>query len=110
MLDKDGNFLKCLACGKPVDYQGHHIKSQKMGGSDEPRNKLPICGYCHTVGQGAIHIIGTNSFVQKHPRVKAFFLRHGWQQSPITEKWFHPEEEKIRKYGDISIEDLRKKI
>ncbi len=41
------DILYCLICGR-VAVNLHHIKYKSKGGSDEPKNLIPLCFECHS--------------------------------------------------------------
>lgn len=37
---------RCMSCGEPAD-EVHHIRPRHLGGTDHPRNLVPLCEACH---------------------------------------------------------------
>ena len=35
-----------MSCGEPAD-EVHHIRPRHLGGTDHPRNLVPLCEACH---------------------------------------------------------------
>jgi hypothetical protein len=56
----------CCVAGCRNKAQAAHIKSRGAGGSDVPKNLVPICESHHEFEQ---HIIGWRRFREKHPEV-----------------------------------------
>lgn len=57
--------LECYICGDPWEHSDHVI-AKKRGGSDEPYNRLPICGPCNS----SKHMHPLEDWVKsKHPDI-----------------------------------------
>ena len=42
----------CAACGATDNLQYHHLIPRSMGGSDDERNLITLCGECHAKAHG----------------------------------------------------------
>ena len=40
------NRRRCASCGEEAD-EVHHIRPRHLGGTDHPRNLMPLCEACH---------------------------------------------------------------
>lgn len=87
----------CIITGaRGVDL--HHIRARGMGGNhnpifDEPWNLLPICHQKHEY----LHKIGFKTFVERHPKVRAWLMANGWTLDWFSQKWRHPREKEVNK-------------
>ena len=43
---------ECAACGATDNLQYHHLIPRSMGGSDDERNLITLCGECHAKAHG----------------------------------------------------------
>jgi len=64
----------CLACGKSVPVDLHHVRTRGANGPDEYWNMLPLCRADHT----RWHYGGPSKFFQKYPHVLTYLLDLGW--------------------------------
>lgn len=39
----------CARCGTPEKLEVHHVIPRRVGGSDEPKNLIPLCKGCHKI-------------------------------------------------------------
>lgn len=82
---------KCLAknCNNICNFRGHHIKSIGAGGTDDDFNIMPLCPDHHNMTALSIHKLGTISFIKRNPEAREYLVSKGWEECPITGKWFH---------------------
>jgi len=74
---------------KKIGVDLHHIKSRKAGGTDDTFNLMPLTHELHN----ECHNTGLTSFSRKYVQVNNWLVFNGWQQCPLTRKWFRPFEE-----------------
>lgn len=74
----------CAVCGTWNRVSGHHIKSRGAHGPDVTENLVALCFICHT----AVHKMGVEKFIEKHPIYKTILLNKGFEHVQINEKEF----------------------
>lgn len=89
-LPKEEGKKFCIISGKEIGYVGHHVISRKAGGSDDPRNLMPLLHEYHV----EIHAIGRTEFAEKYPQAKDWLLKNGWYFCKLANKWRHGELQK----------------
>jgi len=95
--EQDREFLDycqgkpCLICGYEQTTVGHHIKTKKSGGPDEPWNIVPLCHVHHD----QVHRMGTVRFANIHPKFTAYLKYFGWEfiMNSYNGKWIPPKTE-----------------
>ncbi len=68
----------CCACGRPGPSECHHVRTRGSGGTDDPRNLLPLCTGCHTGNPNAWHR-GRETFLDSFPHVREILKKMGWE-------------------------------
>lgn len=53
---KDKLGCKCVNCESEENVQYHHIVPLALGGTNKITNIVPLCGNCHKLAHGAVHI------------------------------------------------------
>jgi hypothetical protein len=70
----------CAACGATDNLQYHHLMPRSMGGSDDERNLITLCGECHA---------------------KAHEVRANWRMSELTRKALQAKKARGERTGSI---------
>lgn len=84
------NQIGCVVCGT-WEFEKHHLKTRKSGGSDRETNLFELCRSHHT----EIHTLGTNRFAMKYERFKKELIRKGWEFDLTLLRWTHVLERSI---------------
>lgn len=74
--------MSCIVCGD-INFELHHVKTKKSGGSDEPHNLMPLCRREHIL----VHGKGMVWFSNRYPRAKKWLEENGWIVDKVKKKW-----------------------
>jgi len=69
---------RCVVCGDDRLTDHGHIKPKKLGGPNEPENRMMICGGHHKLYDKAPHLLTAEEVEKLIPYVQAAVERYGW--------------------------------
>lgn len=73
---------RCIISGSS-EFDKHHWKSKKSGGSNEDWNLMPLARIYHVEA----HKIGMTTFANKYLAVRQWLINNGWKFNEVKKKW-----------------------